>query len=571
MSVAATKVVDYQGKHGDVAVTITIDEGVQYRVSKVDLRGATHFDLATIVSRLSSAPGQPYSELNVGLDRDMVLTMYQSSGYPDAAFDWSLEEDAANHQMALVFNVTEGKPRYVRDVVITGLRETRHRLVDPNILLKPGDPLSWTTMGLMQRRLYNLGVFDKVDMAIQNQQGDTENKFVIYHMVEGHRYYLGVGLGAAVARFGGSQTSLDQPAGATGFSPRVALDVSRLNLWGLGHSLNFKSRYSSLDRRASLNYLAPRYRNVEGRNISFTALYDNTRDVRTYTAIRYEASIQYSQRLSKATTASVRYAWRDVRVDPGTLKIDPGLIPLLSQPSHIGMVAGNLIQDRRDDPTDAHRGIYNTADLGLAYSKFGGNKNFLRFLGRNSYYYSLNRYLVLASNTSFGVIKPFAIPSTEDPANYIPLPERFYGGGSSSDRGFADNQAGPRDPVTGFAVGGNALLFHSTELRFPLIGNNISGVLFHDLGNVYTNLGTISFRFHQRDITDFDYMNQAVGFGIRYRTPIGPVRLDLAYSLNPPTFYGLKGSYQDLINGTATSTIQTANHFQFFFSIGQAF
>jgi outer membrane protein assembly factor BamA len=182
--------------------------------------------------------------------------------------------------------------------------------------------------------------------------------------------------------------------------------------------------------------------------------------------------------------------------------------------------------------------------------------------------------LVLASNTEFGVIRPFSIAPAitgTDRDNYIPLPERFYGGGTSSNRGFPDYQAGPRDLKTGFPVGGNALLFHSTELRFPLIGDNIPGVLFHDMGNVYSNLSSISFRFHQRDLQDFNYMVQAVGFGIRYRTPVGPVRLDLAYSLNPPTFKGLKGTYLDLINNRAVQAIQSVSKFQFFISIGQAF
>ena len=86
-------------------------------------------------------------------------------------------------------------------------------------------------------------------------------------------------------------------------------------------------------------------------------------------------------------------------------------------------------------------------------------------------------------------------------------------------RGFPENQAGPRDLKTGFNLGGNALLFHSTELRFPLLGDNINGVIFHDMGNVYTSFSKISFRASQRDMQDFDYMVHAVGFGIRYRTP----------------------------------------------------
>jgi outer membrane protein assembly factor BamA len=445
------------------------------------------------------------------------------------------------------------------------------RLVQPNVLLKAGEPLSWTKMGEMQRGLYDLGVFDKVDMAIQNQQGDTENKYVVYHLTEGHRYYVGFGLGAEVARIGGAQDSLDQPAGATGFSPRGSFEISRLNLWGLGHSLNFKSRYSTLDRRASLSYLAPRYRNVDGRNISITALYDNTRDVRTFTAQRYEGSVQLSQRFSKATTALWRYTWRDVTVDKSTLKIDPLLIPTLSQAARIGMISANVVQDRRDDPVDAHRGFYNTGDLGLVYHYFGGNKNYLRFLGRSSYYRRVHGDLVLASNTQFGWIHPFSIAAGEDAALYVPLPERFFGGGSSSQRGFPDNQAGPRDLTTGFALGGNALLFHSTELRFPFLSDNITGVLFHDLGNIYTDLGSISLRYKQRDKTDFNYMVHAVGFGVRYRTPVGPIRLDLAYSLNPPAFHGLKGTYQDLLLGHGTQTDQRVSHFQFSFSIGQAF
>jgi len=174
---------------------------------------------------------------------------------------------------------------------------------------------------------------------------------------------------------------------------------------------------------------------------------------------------------------------------------------------------------------------------------------------------------VIASNTQFGWIHPF----NEVASNPFPIAEHFFGGGSTSMRGFPDNQAGPRDLLTGFPLGGNALFFHSTELRFPFLGENINGVFFHDMGNVYSDLSSMSFRVHQKDISDFNYMVHAAGFGIRYRTPVGPVRVDLAYSINPPTFFGLKGTYQELIKGTATSTIQNISHFQFFISIGQAF
>ena len=568
---AITLVDDYQGKKGDVALTMTITEGAQYLVSAIAVDGITRPDKPQILARLASVPGEPFSETNVALDRDYILNVYYSAGYPDAAFDSRFSPGPGPDQISLHYIVNEGKPRYVRDVLLSGLHETRHRLVDPNILFKPGDPLSWTRMGYMQRRLYDLGVFDKVDMAIQNPQGDTENKYLLYHFVEGHRYYTAVGFGAEIARIGGSQTSLNNPAGTAGFAPRGDFEISRLNLWGLGHSLNFKSRYSTLDRRVSLNYLAPRYRNVEGRNISFTGLYDNTRDVLTFTARRIEGSAQISQKLSKPTTIFWRYTWRDVVVDTSTLKINKLLIPIVSQPARIGMIDANLVQDRRDDPVDAHRGVYNSADLGLVEHFFGGNKNFLRFLGRNSYYKTIHSLYVLAFNTEIGAIHPFHVTPGVDAFNYVPIAEHFFGGGSTSHRGFPDYQAGPRDTETGFPLGGNALFFHTEEFRFPLIGDNINGVFFHDMGNVYSSVSSISFRVHQQNLTDFDYMVHAAGFGIRYRTPVGPIRLDLAYSINPPTFHGLKGTYQDLLNNTAIPAIQNVSHFQFFFSIGQAF
>lgn len=583
---------DYQGKKGDVAVTIRIDEGPQYLVSALDVQGMERRDKGTIVALLAEQPGQPFSNDSVALDRNYLMELYQSEGYPDVNFEYKTAP-AGNGRMAVTYKVTPGQPRYVRDVLIYGLHKTRYRLVKPNVLLKTGDPLSWTEMGRMQRRLYNLGVFDKVDMAIQNEQGDTENKYVLFHMVEGHLYNVAVGFGAEIAQIGGGASSLNNPAGATGFAPRGDFEISRLNLWGLGHSLNFKSRYSTLDRQVSLNYLAPRFHNVDGRNISITGLYDNIRDVLTFTGRRVEGSVQLSQKYSKATTFMWRYTWRDVTVDTANLKINPELIPTFSQAAHVAMIGGNMIQDRRDDPTNAHRGIYNSIDMALVDHLFGGNKNYTRLLARNSYYHRVWKHdWILASNTEFGWIHPFGMPSNNnDPFDYVPLPEHFFGGGSTSMRGFPDNQAGPRDLTTGFPIGGNALLMHQTELRFPLIGDNINGVFFHDMGNVYTDLSSISFAVSQKNIptqpppganpcpgqqesaclSTFNYMVHAVGFGIRYRTPVGPVRIDLAYTLNPPTFYGLQGTYEQLLFGGATPTVQSVGHFHFFISIGQAF
>ena len=126
------------------------------------------------------------------------------------------------------------------------------------------------------------------------------------------------------------------------------------------------------------------------------------------------------------------------------------------------------------------------------------------------------------------------------------------------------------------------MFFNNVELRFPLFGDNIGGVLFEDAGNVYSTFSRISFSARQPNIGDFDYMVHAAGLGIRYNTPVGPIRVDLAYSLNPPSFYGFKGNTQDLLACNpnlppsqlppqCTPVKQSTGHFQFFFSIGQTF
>jgi len=566
---------NYLGKEGNLAVTLEIQEGPQYLVNRVQVDGVEKLDKTRILAKLSSSPGQPFSEFNVAVDRDTILAEYFQNGFPGATFEWSSKPAAEPHREDLRFVVHEGRQQFVRQVLINpqGLKTTRPGMVARSLQINPGDPLSPTAITDTQRRFYDLGVFARVDAAIENPDGETDRKYVLYNMEEAARYSVAGGVGAELARIGGCQSCLG--AGQTGFSARVSLDLARNNLWGLGHSVSVRTRVSTLDRRGVLSYNWPRFRNRDHLSLSFTALFQDSRDVRTFSSKREEASVQLSQRLSKASTVFYRYTYRRVSVDQATLKITPFLIPLLSQPVRVGIVSFGWILDRRDDPVEPHKGIYNTVDLGLAEGAFGSQRNFVRFLVRNATYHPIGKKLVLARSTEVGDIHAFHYAG--NPLDAIPLAERFFGGGGSSHRGFPENQAGPRDATTGFPLGGTALLFNQTELRFPLIGDNVGGVIFHDMGNIYSSLSNFSLRQRQRDQQDFDYMEHAVGFGIRYRTPVGPLRVDLAYSINGPKYFGFKGTQQDLLNAgvnpcpSSKCQEQRVSRFQYFFSIGQTF
>jgi outer membrane protein insertion porin family len=563
VKVIATTQDNYRGVRNHLAVVIHIEEGAQWFVSELSIEGVSANDFPRLYSMVASLSHQPFSETNVADDRDNFLNYYYNRGYLNATFDYRVEPaEEANH-VKIRYILHPGARKYVRDVLISGLETTRRKLVYDRIELRKDQPLSLAQSTESQRRLYEIGIFARVNTGVQDPDGDEDEKYVLYDFDEARHYSMNVGVGAQIGRIGGGVTTLDNPAGTTGFAPRFAFGISRINFLGLGQTLGLQTAISTIEQRAALTYFIPQFASNDRVNFTATALFDDSNDIRTFTAHRLEGLLQLGQKLSRAYTVQYRLVFRHVTL--ANLKIDQLLVPLLSQPETVGMAEFSMIQDKRDDPTDAHRGIYTTIDLGYAPGFLGSQTEFARGLFRNATYHRLGRDLVLARSTQFGVItRTGGRPS-------IPLAERIYSGGSTSIRAFPDFQAGPRDLTTGFPIGGNAMFINNTELRFPLYGDNLGGVLFHDAGNVYSTLGDLSFRFRQENLQDFNYMVQSVGFGIRYRTPIGPFRVDLSVSPDAPRFFGLKGTEQDYLNGTAVATVQKINAFQFHISLGQAF
>jgi outer membrane protein assembly complex protein YaeT len=559
-----SRVIDkFGGIANHLAALVTIEEGPQWRVANLSIEGTSASDGEFLRSRAISTAGQPYSLSAIAGDRDFFLNYYYGRGYLHASFQFYETPANQSHQMDLRYVIVPGAQEYVRGVIVTGLETTKRHVVRDRIGLRDDEPLSLTEETDSQRRLYDLGIFARVNTALQNPDGDEHDKYVLYDLDEARHYSLNAGVGAQIGRIGGGATTLDNPAGSTGFAPRVAFGISRINFLGLGQTLGLQTAVSTIEQRAALTYFIPQFGSHSNLNLTTTGLIENSNDIRTYTAYQKEASIQLGQKISRAYTFQYRLVFRNVTLS--NLKINQLLVPLLSQPERLGLAEFSIIQDKRDNPADAHSGVYSTADFSYAPGFLGSQTSFVRGLFRNSTYHPFHHDLVFARSTQFGVISRLGGGST------IPLAERLYSGGSTSLRSFPDFQAGPRDPQTGFVLGGNALLVNNLELRFPLYGDNLRGVLFEDAGNVYSTLGDISFRFRQRNLQDFNYMVQSAGIGIRYQTPIGPVRLDFSFSPNAPRFFGLKGTLDDLINNTAISTVQKINAFQFHISLGQAF
>jgi outer membrane protein assembly factor BamA len=466
-------------------------------------------------------------------------------------------------------------------VLLTGYQYTRPGIIRRQVEIKPGGPLREGDVATTQRQLYNLGVFDRVQIAPQNPAGTDPDKSVVVETLEGHRYTIGYGFGFEVQRIAGGSTN---PSGTTlGASPRGIFEIARANMFGRAQTLSFRARASTLEYRVATTYIADDFLANRSLSMQFTGFAEKTQDIDTFTSTRFEGGAQLVEKLTPSSSLLYRYFYRRVKASNIANTISPEQIPLLSQPELVSGFGLTYARDRRDNPGDATRGTFNTADVSYATTALGSSATFFRAFFQNSSFYSLGRSFSIARSVRFGIEEPLgntiednltfnpAQCSTTAPAiteEIIPLPERFFAGGGTSLRGFGLNQAGPRDPCTGFPVGGLAVLIFNQELHFPMklpfVGSRLGGTIFYDGGNVYTDVNHISAAWKSPSLTDLNYFSHTVGFGFRYPTPVGPVRVDFGYQLNP-------AQYQVFNTTTQQALAYRLPHFGFSFNIGPVF
>ncbi|MGO9339230.1 MAG: POTRA domain-containing protein [Terracidiphilus sp.] len=594
-----------------LTVTYRIDEGEQMKVGMVQIEGADHVDTAQLTPLLNTTPVQLLSPRNLAGDRDALVTNYLNRGFEHPQVDVTEQADPADpSKLDVVFHITEGPQVFVRDVLLTGLHFTRPDTVARAITIHSGDPLNQTALLDTQRNLYEFALFNEVDTAVENPSGGDTRKTVLLQAAEARRWALTYGFGFEV------QTGTPhyncgliivsgapcKTTGKTGLSPRVLADITRNNLFGREQSASLQVTYGLLEQKIDLLFQVPHLQIDRNFGFNLSGGYANSLDVTTYVASKLEGGMRLTQHfnppqslLSKANTFVYEFNFRRVKVQANSLQVAPTEIALLSTAVRVGGPALTWIRDTRDSPLDAHRGTYTSFQEFLSDKIFGAQAVFNRLDVSNSSYWSFDKgQLVLARNTRYGQERAFGTPGTE----LIPLPERLYAGGATSLRGFSINAAGPRDPETGYPTGGAGALSNSTEVRLPpstlpFFGNALSLVVFHDMGNVFSNasdawpsalrirqpdrdtcrnpvvlpVGTPSNSTGLESPCSFNYFSHALGTGLRYHTPAGPIRLDFSYNLNPPIFPVV----YNYSNTTAPPTVGEASHFNFFFSLGQSF
>jgi outer membrane protein assembly factor BamA len=633
---------NYKGKEGDVFIGFNVQEGKQTRVASLAIEGIHAFKEEELLGVIGSTRGQPYSEFGVTTDRDNILAMYFNEGFPEASFTATAdivaadatEQKAAPGAMAgaqagngkkeekekeaktkveqadavrLVYRIQEGPQTRVRRVLISGYEHTRPGVIAREVHINVGEPLREGDVVESQRRLYNLGTFNRVTIEPQNPTGTNVDKDIAVLVEEAKRYTVAYGGGFEVQRLA---STTDPTGGQLQAAPRGILEVSKLNLTGRADSLSLKLRGSSIEDRALLGYSVPNTFGNPKFSSQATAYTEKTQDINTFTEMRYEGSVQLTEQVTPRTTLLYHYTFRKVLVSNLNSHIAPQEIPLFQQPTLVSQFGLTWFRDSRDNPADASKGSFNSADFGAADTYFGSSASFLRFFFQNSTYHPVKRRFSFARSIRFGILVPyrdtvsltFPAPTTPPLPTVIPLPERFFAGGGTSLRGFALNQAGPRDSVTGFPVGGQAMLVLNQEFRFPMrlpfLGTSLGGALFYDGGNVYSRLSRISFRGSLPSPTfalqnpalppsstnlpvcvtncsnELNYFAHTLGLGFRYKTPVGPIRIDLGYQLNRPLFVIPIPCPSNAPSCTLGSLGQQSTRlpgFQIFFNLGSSF
>ena len=540
------EVVDKEPK---VVVTFQIAEGPQTQVDNVNFQGNRNFDPAALTPKdgFLLRPGAPFSPRRLSKDRGNIMAVYLDHGYLRADVKPTVNRHKDDsHRVDITYNINEGQQVRVSQVVIAGEKRTRRTLIAKTADLWTETPLSQGKLLQAESELYNMGIFDWASVGPRSPISDQTEEEAVIKVHEAKRNSLTWGFGFEVSRRGGSVPTGTvavpglptiglgkakiSPSEQTFASPRGSLEFIRRNLRGLAETGSISLLVSRLDQRAIATYSDPHFRDTRWKSL-FSLSAERTTQNPLFAARLENASFQVERYINRAqtTTAQLRYSFQ--KTDLNQLLV-PALVLPEDRSVRLSTISGTIIKDTRDKPLDAHRGFYQTADLGITGKGIGASANFARFLGQSAYYKEIGLGIVWANSVRLGLEHAYGNSD-------VPTSERFFSGGGTTLRGFPINGAGPQrivpfcskpsDPSTcaniTVPIGGHELFVLNSEMRFPLpIMKNLGAVLFYDGGNVYRTINISRF------ISDY---TNTVGVGLRYNTPVGPIRVDIGHNLNP--------------------------------------
>ena len=524
---------------GAVTVHLAIHEGVRTTVGTLRLEGNALVPEAVLRDPLGLQPGAPYFEPRLRADADAVQAIYANLGYQNATVVASPNFSADQAEANPVFTIREGPRLLVDHVIIVGNVRTSTATIERELRLKVGDPLTPAAVSESQRQLAALGLFRRIRIT-EARHGEETRRDVVVTVEEAPATTVGYGGGFEVRlRVVRSAENPDVASEKFEVAPRASFEIGRRNLFGKNRSANLftslslhpsgtpEGGYGFSEYRVTGTLREPRVFDTVADAILSGTLEHQIRS--SFKFARRGANAEVARRLSSRSSLSGGYQLQHTQLFDNNVNLsDQHLVDRIFPQVRLSSVSSSVIRDTRDDALDPGHGEYVSASGQLAARRIGSEVGFAKTFITAQLFRIAPRTsrLVLAGSAKLGLADAFprAFPGATGAGivEDLPASERFFAGGDSSVRGYALDTLGTSGTKDqdGFPIGGNAVVILNAEARVP-VWRGLGVVGFVDAGNVFARPTDL----------DLGALKTAVGFGVRYKSPLGPIRIDLGFKL----------------------------------------
>jgi outer membrane protein insertion porin family len=536
----------------------TISEGPAGRLTavNVDVSDTPQVAEAEIREVMASRVGEPYVEQQAARDQGAVRALYLDRGFPGVSVAVQPVFDDDGRAVTLNVRVNEGVRVVIADISVVGNERISTQAILDEMRVQPGQPAGTSSLEEARRRLVEMGVFRRVTTWMADRAAGETQGHLIVNVVESPATTVGIGGGLEGGRYPRrTSTGTDD---RIEFAPRGFFEVSRRNLGGRNRVLSFFSRVGLKRSQGSddpdevdaggfgfTEYRVTgtlRERRAFGTGTDLLLGVTSEQGRRTnFNFARQRANAELLRAFSPSVSVSGRYALEFTRLfDDQTLEADRPLIDRLFPEVRLSILAGGIAWDRRDNPIDPTRGSLVTGDLELAARSIGSQVGYVKGFFQASAFRSLDSgaRTVVAARALLGVARGFSqtvsVPGggTEELVQDLPASQRFFAGGSTTVRGFQLDRLGVDTIIpNGLSLGGNGVVVANVEIRrlvTRLLGRNLGVVGFLDAGNVFRRAADVN----------LGRLRGSAGAGLRYDSPLGPLRLDFGFKLRPRTVNG---------------------------------
>jgi len=544
-----------------VAIRYDIEEGPQTIVTGVEFSGNTTIAAAALMDQMALQGGKPFYRPQLSVDRDTIERAFRNQGFQGVSVISQLSFASDQQFVALAWTIREGEQVTVDRVLINGNVRISTALIERELTIRSGSPMSDDAMIESQRRLASLGLFRRVRISELPRTGSLRHD-VLVDLEEAETTTIDYGGGLEVSGIGERAEDGSGAEDRIDIGPRGFFSISRRNLWGKNRSVTLFGRvtlrrdaedpdnpdetgdYGFNDYRGLFTFREPRAYGTSG-DAQFTAFLEQSRRT-SFTFNRKGVTTDYARRLG-AFTVTGRYTFDYTKLfDEQIAAEDQLLIDRLFPQVTLSKFFAAILRDSRDDVLDPQRGSVVGLDASVAAKVYGSEVGFVKTFAQGFIYRRLpGRGFVLAAGARVGVAVGFeqdvsppleiagalrarartvqAVELFPTVIRELPASERFFAGGDTTVRGFALDRLGTAETLDpqGFPQGGNGMAIFNLELRAPY-WKNLQFVWFTDAGNVFRNATDIR----------IDELRVSSGLGFRYRSPIGPLRVDWGWKLS---------------------------------------